>query len=119
MLHYQLEEGEPISGITTFAKRTTHYNGIIFSKGSPLINIFRKALLQLSEQGVIDQVLRRDGHFLVNKELDQKVLSIGQTLLAFLLLAGGTVSVCLVVMIEVLVWKYHGRTHSKQNTALM
>ena len=107
VLYYQLQHGKPVSGIETFAKRNTYINGVIFTKDSPLINIFRKALLKLSEQGVIDKVVKDVGQLLVNKESDLQVLSIGQTSLAFILLAVGAVTVCAVVIIEVVVWKYY------------
>ena len=109
MLHHLLEQSEPVANIKTFGKRTSsHNNGIIFTKDSPLINIFRKALLQLSEQGVTDKVLRRAGKFVVNQESDHQILSIGQTALAFIVLGVGAMAVSLVVLIiEVLVWKFY------------
>ena len=91
-------------------------NGILFTKRSPLVKIFRHALLDLNERGVVHRVLSGIGKNPLSREPDLQVLSAGQTLFAFMLLIIGWLLVCAIMLIETLYWKYTTLKHESKHS---
>ena len=105
---YELKHASVPSGIKTFAHAHPISTGIIFTKNSPLVTIFSKTLLQLQERGVISRALSEyQNPYGLQSDVDQNVpvLSAGQTALAFVLLAVGSLLVFVVISVEVLISK--------------
>ena len=116
VLHYHLGQSQIESSLEVFGKKRSHMNGILFTKRSPLVKIFRHALHDLDERGVVHRVLSGIGKNPLSREPELQVLSVGQTLFAFMLLIIGWLLVCAIMLIEKLYWKYTTLKHETKHS---
>ena len=90
----------------TVPKGAVSGTSIIFSKKSPLAPIFKHSLLKLQEQGIIDKVYQnyKDSVLELWRTQDEvQILSAGQCMMAFVILALGMVAVLGVMLLECLI----------------
>ena len=90
----------------TVPKGAVSGTSIIFSKKSPLAPIFKHNLLKLQEQGIIDKVYQnyKDSVLELWRTQDEvQILSAGQCMMAFVILALGMVAVLGVMLLECLI----------------
>ena len=93
-LAFHFERHATKTNFEFFGKARSHFNGVILTRNSPLKRILQNTLLELNEKGVVSKAQRGIGRIPVSKAPDLYVLSAGQTVLAFILLAGGGLLVC-------------------------
>ena len=110
-MSYYLKQVPSVPGMKTFAKAHPTPMGIILTKNSPLLPILSMTLLQLQEKGIIYRALsefQTSGSEFVEQNV--LVLSAGQTALAFVMLAVGSLLVFVVVVAEILIAKHYSHS---------
>ena len=105
ILYYHLAQNQLETSLEVFGKKRSHMNTVVFTKRSPLVNIFRQTLLNLNERGVVHRALSGIRKTPLSGETELQILSAGQTLFAFILLITGWILVCAIIPIEKLFWK--------------